>query len=64
MNPTQLKMKSFVIDLTANCSVWFGAITTWQVDFDYWIRVTAGMAAVAVSFVTIYFKIKNNGKDK
>ncbi len=64
MNPFQLKMKSFAIDVTTNASAWIGAITSWQVDFDYWIRILAGMAAIAVSFVTIYFKVKNKGKDK
>lgn len=63
MNPLSVKMKALIFDASANFGAWFGFITTWRVDLDYWIRITAGLGAVAVSIVTIYYKIKKNGKD-
>lgn len=57
-------MKSLIFDTFANCYVWLGAIAAWQEDFAQWIKVIAGVSAITLTWVTIYFKVKKNGQDK
>ncbi len=58
-----LRMKVFLADAAANGYVWFGAVASWQADFDYWIKIMAGISAIAVSWITIYLKLKNKNKE-
>lgn len=64
INPEAVKMKSNLIDVLSNGFVWLGAITAWQENFEWGLKVVAGILAIAVSLVTIYFKFKTNGRDK
>lgn len=64
MNPTTLKMKWLIIDTTTNGTAWFAAIASWQQELDIWIKVVAGLSAIALSWITIYIKVKNYNKGK
>lgn len=56
-------MKPVINDIVSNTAVWVGAIAAWQVDFEYWVKIIAGIGAIALSAVSIYYKVINNGKD-
>ncbi len=64
MNPAAIKMKTLIWDAFLNGSAWGGAIATWQQDLDSWIKMLAGASAIILSWITIYFKIKNDNKNK
>lgn len=57
-------MKSLIYDTLINGSAWAGVVATWMQDIDAWVKLVAGLSAIILSWVTIYFKIKNDSKSK
>lgn len=69
MSPHILKMKFSLSDIGANAYAWLGTIVSWgtdihQADVEFCLRVLMTISAIAVSVVTVYYKIKNNGKSQ
>jgi len=69
MSPHFSKMKFTISDLAANSYAWLGTIVSWgtdikQADVEFCLRVLMTLSAIAVSAVTVWYKVKNNGKDK
>lgn len=69
MSPHILKMKFSISDLVTNAYAWLGTIVSWgtdikQADVEFCLRVLMTISAIAVSTVTVWYKVKNNGKDK
>jgi hypothetical protein len=59
MNPAVIKMKSLLFDVFANGYLWTGVITQWRDGLDYWIKIAVGLSAIALSWVTIYIRLKD-----
>jgi len=69
MSPQAIKMKFTLTDLASNGYAWLATIFSWNVPIDqagleFILRVLMTLSAIAVSIVTIYYKVKNSGKDK
>lgn len=65
MNFISLKMKSLIFDLLINGTAWTGFLLNWREDLDYWVKIFAGLSAIALSWVTIWVRTKNsNNKQK
>lgn len=67
MSHPALKMKFPISDLAANGYAWLATIVSWsthinQADVEFFLRVLMTLSAIAVSAVTVYYKIKNKGK--
>jgi len=67
MSPHIFKMKPYISDLTVNAYAWLGTIISWntnihQADVEFCLRVLMTISAIAVSVVTVYYKIRNKGK--
>lgn len=58
------KMRLIFADLLANVYVWFGAITVWQEQLDYWLKIVVALSAISVSMITIYYTVKRNKNKK
>ena len=61
MNRTPPFLPSY---LMANLMIWFGAIASWEESLQFWLSILASVLAVVVSIVTLYYMIKNHGRDK
>lgn len=67
MSPNVLKMKPYLSDLTLNGYAWLGTLVSWsgkinQPDVEFFLRTLMTGSAIALTIVTIYYKIKNKGK--
>lgn len=58
------RVKILMADLFINCIAWLGVAASWKEELEFSVKILAGLGAIAVSVVTVYYKVKYNGKDK
>lgn len=48
----------------SNLGAWLAAIGTWKEDLEFWLRIIATIAAIALSVVSIFLQVKKSGVSK
>ncbi len=61
-------MKFTLTEFATNGYAWLATIFSWnqnihQADVEFCLRVLMTLSAIALSIVTVYYKVKNGGKN-